>query len=326
MSPKKVSSSSSSSKKKKKISMASPRTTRRENESGTSLMSPRYCPPQESSSTKSVKKSNSTTKYPRQAPRQKTVYTNFSRAPRFSWQKHSKLTKNIPDITHKSRLRNHGTSPSPCSYNVPTSFSPYTEEKRSEEERRRRSETKNSSPSVSKKLNLDDVSVEKGPPLPGDFEEEDEVSEFVKSSVKGKTFKMWESSSPSGGVVGGEWKDKQGYSRSGRWVTVRSKEDRKQKSKRKGIAYMAKMQNTTFDQQNLSRLFDQIDVNGDKAVSGEELRNFLHEERDRPAGKALLKYVVFEREHFHFFHNGLYYATQMTRLSQSYRSLIDFRL
>ena len=294
MSPKKISS------RKKKINnskRASPRTTPRENKSGTSLMSPRYCPPPPTSSTtKSVNSVQSqTTKYPRQAPRQKTVYTNFSRAPRFSWQKHTKLTKNLPvDITHKSRIRNDATSPSPCAYNVPTSFSPYTEEKTSEKERRRRSETKSSSSSsVSKKLNLDNVSrtddeEKRGPPPPGveNFqEEEDEVSEFVKSSVKGKTFKMWESSSsPSG-----QWTDKQGYSRSGRWVTVRSKEDRKQKSKRKGISYMAKMQNTTFDEQNLARLFDQIDVNGDKAVSGEELRNFLHEERDRPAGKALLR-------------------------------------
>ena len=220
----------------------------------------------------------------------------FSRAPRFSWQNIQTHEKRPVDITHKSRMRNRGSSPSPCSYNVPTSFSPYTEEKRAEEEKRRRSETKNSSPSVSKKLNFTAL-VQKGPPPPGiegDFEEQDEVSEFVKSSVKGKTFKMWESSSPSG-----EWKDKQGYSRSGRWVTVRSKEDRKQKSKRKGIAYMAKMQNTTFDQQNLSRLFDQIDVNGDKAVSGEELRNFLHEERDRPAGKALLKYMSRARGKHH---------------------------
>ena len=149
---------------------------------------------------------------------------------------------------------------------------------------------------MSKKLNLDDASVQKGPPPPGiegDFEEQDEVSEFVKSSVKGKTFKMWESSSPSG-----EWKDKQGYSRSGRWVTVRSKEDRKAEIEEKRYCIHGKMQNTTFDQQNLSRLFDQIDVNGDKAVSGEELRNFPRGAR-QTRRKALLKYMSRARVQHH---------------------------
>lgn len=212
-------------------------------------MSPRYCPPHVPTTTKSTgtsSSSSSSSKYPRQPIRQKTAYTNFSRAPRFSWQKRSPYTKSAPlDITHKSRVQNYSTGPSPCSYDVPTNFSPYTEEKRAEEERRRR-ETKNSSSSsqspVSKKLNLDNVARTEqkrsgGVPPPGiidEFQNEDEVSDFVKSSVKGKTFKMWEDS-PSG-----DWKDKQGYSRTGRWVTVRSKEDKKKRSQRKGIEYVSR--------------------------------------------------------------------------------------
>jgi len=86
------------------------------------ILSPRYRPPPtppkgaDGSATKGRNK------------RGKAIFTNFSRAPRFEWQKYRKPTKGIKvDITHLSRYRKPKETPSPCSYNIPTAFTPYAE-------------------------------------------------------------------------------------------------------------------------------------------------------------------------------------------------------
>jgi len=87
------------------------------------ILSPRYRPPP------TPPKSNSSgSGARRRKSRDKAIFTNFSRAPRFGWQKYEKPTKGIAvDITHLSSYRKKRETPSPCSYNIPTSFTPYAE-------------------------------------------------------------------------------------------------------------------------------------------------------------------------------------------------------
>eukprot|EP00941_MAST-03F_sp_MAST-3F-sp1_P002327 g2327.t1 len=54
-----------------------------------------------------------------------TIYTNFSRAPRFEWQKYDQEENpGVPNITHLGTHRKHVPSPGPGDYNLPTCFSP----------------------------------------------------------------------------------------------------------------------------------------------------------------------------------------------------------
>lgn len=235
------------------------------------IRSPRYCPPPiPDGSTKKQQR-----RYPRSPPKQ--VYTTFSQAKRFQWQKPK-------------------SGPSPSSYNVPTAFSPFTAPPPRPVNKTMKKKTTNS---VSKKLQLNDtrspstsssmsMSSFRSPQTNrngASAHSGDEVTDFVKSSVRGSSFKVWETSPK-------EWTDKTGYSHTGRWVTVHgSSTGAKKISNRKGMEYMLKMQGMSYDERNLDRIFDTIDADGDQHVTGKELRMFLANERDTSAGKALIKYM-----------------------------------
>eukprot|EP00939_MAST-03C_sp_MAST-3C-sp1_P003320 g3320.t1 len=268
---------------------------------GVAVMSPRYRPPSPNRSpSNQSRRSDGSSGRKKKTTGPGPGYSNFNRAVRFEWQKYASSTGPL-DVVHRSRSPLRKPSPGPGSHNVPTEFSPYVERKKSET----LAESKNvksggesdadaDADSIQRKLSYATTSSIQRRDAEGDSRNEgDGVDDFVRSSVRGNSYKIWESSSK-------KCIDKDGYEHTGHYVNVKSRARGSRPKLSRGEKYMRSQQDKSYDQLAIERIFDAVDVNRDGAISGSELKLFLLEQSDSGAAKALRKYLKRAR----YFHHG----------------------